>query len=99
MNNLAQTLKTVNFDGLPVFFTENGYLNATAIAKHYGKRVQHYLDSDRTQDYLSALKEYLTEDGKTASEQNQLVIIVKGGNPDEQGTWLHPNLPLTLPVG
>lgn len=32
MSNLPQKLKTVNFDGLPVVFTENGYLNATKIA-------------------------------------------------------------------
>lgn len=92
MSNLPQTLKTVNFDGLPVTFTENGYLNATMIAKHYGKRVQHQLSNERTKDYIRALNEYLSEAVKTASEQNQLVMLVKGGNPTEQGTWLHPKL-------
>lgn len=101
MSNLPQTLKTVNFDGLPVAFTENGYLNATMIAKHYGKRVKDYLRNERTQDYIRALNEHLSEAVKTASqsdginlpsEQNQLVMVVKGGNPTEQGTWLHPKL-------
>lgn len=92
MSTLTQNLKTVNFDGLPVAFTNSGYLNATMIAKHYGKRVQHYLSNERTQDYICALNEHLGEAVKTASEQTQLVIIVKGGKHQEQGTWLHPKL-------
>lgn len=92
MSNLPQKLKTVNFDGLPVAFTENGYLNATKIAKHYGKQVRDYLINNRTQDYIRALNEHLSEAVKTASEQNQLVIVVKGGKSAEQGTWLHPKL-------
>lgn len=104
MSNLPQTLKTVNFDGLPVAFTENGYLNATMIAKHYGKRVQNYLKSERTQDYIRALNEHLSEAPKTASvdddseapkraSQNNLVIVQKGNSHEfEQGTWLHPKL-------
>ena len=92
MSNLPQTLKTVNFDGISVSFTENGYLNATMIAKHYGKRVQNYLKSERTQDYLRALDEHLSEAPKTAS-QNSLVIVKKGNSQEfEQGTWLHPKL-------
>ena len=31
------------------------------IAKHYGKRVQNYLKSERTQDYIRALDEHLSE--------------------------------------
>lgn len=103
MNNLPQNLKTVNFDGLPVAFTENGYLNATMIAKHYGKRVQNYLKSERTQDYIRALDEHLSEAVFTASvenseapkraSQNDLVIVQKGNSQEfEQGTWLHPKL-------
>lgn len=106
MANLPQTLKTVNFDGISVSFTENGYLNATKIAKHYGKQVRDYLINNRTKDYIRALDEHLSEAPKTASqidgknseapkmasEQNQLVIIVKGGKSNEQGTWLHPKL-------
>lgn len=103
MSNLPQKLKTVNFDGLPVAFTENGYLNATMIAKHYGRQVRDYLINNRTKDYMNALNEHLSEalfgasvenaDGRNRlSEQNQLVIVVKGGKSDEQGTWLHPKL-------
>lgn len=101
MSNLPQKLKTVNFDGLPVAFTENGYLNATMIAKHYGRQVRDYLINNRTKDYMNALNEHLSEAVKTASqsdgrnrlsEQNQLVIVVKGGKSSEQGTWLHPKL-------
>lgn len=101
MSTLTQNLKTVNFDGLPVAFTENGYLNATMIAKHYGKRVKDYLRNERTQDYMRALNEHLSEAVKTASQsdgrnipsQNALVIVKKGNSREfEQGTWLHPKL-------
>lgn len=51
-----------------------------------------YLINNRTQDYIRALNEHLSEAVKTASEQNQLVIVVKGGKSTEQGTWLHPKL-------
>ena len=92
MSNLPQTLKTINYDGVSVSFTKNGYLNATKIAKHYGKQVRDYLINNRTKDYIRALDEHLSEAPETASQQNQLVIIVKGGKSSEQGTWLHPKL-------
>lgn len=87
MSNLPQATQIVNFGEIEVIFTNAAYLNATAIAKHFGKRVQHYLDSERTQDYIMALSEAV----KTASQN--LVIIKKGNSKNfEQGTWLHPKL-------
>lgn len=81
---------TQYFQDTPVLFHDNGYLNATSIAKLFHKRVQKYLKSERTQDYIFALASSEAPNG--ASEENQLVIIQKGGVSGEQGTWLHPKL-------
>lgn len=56
--NMAASLETqkephmaniisADFNGTPVTFRNDAYLNASAIAAHFGKRAQHYLDSDR----------------------------------------------------
>lgn len=76
------------FENAPVTFTSEAYLNATQIAKHFNKRVQHYLDSDRTQEYIQEL----TKAANPAFQENQLVIIKKGSPENGGGTWLHPKL-------
>lgn len=81
-----------SFGDYAVSFNQAGFLNATQIAKQYGKRVQHYLASERTQEYITALSEHLSKAEKTALTTNQLVIVQKGGNVHFSGTWLHPKL-------
>ena len=81
------SIQTFNFGNVAVSFNQSAFLNATEIAKHFGKRVQHYLDSERTQEYILALSEAV----KTASQN---LVIVRKGNSKQftQGTWLHPKL-------
>ncbi|HFA1312160.1 TPA: KilA-N domain-containing protein [Neisseria gonorrhoeae] len=89
------SIQTFSFNRFSVFFQENGYLNATAIAEQYDKRVGNYLRNERTQEYITALNERLfnPETRNRATAENQLVIIKKGGNDKKsQGTWLHPKL-------
>lgn len=87
MSNQISTIQSFSFNDIQVSFSQDAFLNATAIAKQFGKRVQNYLKSEQTQEYITALAEALFG----ASKQNQLVIIKKGGN-GTQGTWLHPKL-------
>ncbi|ULJ67471.1 KilA-N domain-containing protein [Wielerella bovis] len=96
MNTSIQTLSFQNFT---VSFRADGYLNATEIAQSFGKRVQHYLANERTQEYITALAEAVKtasgnpETQNRATAENQLVIVKKGGNDKSaQGTWLHPKL-------
>lgn len=92
---LNPSIQSLSFDGVLVHFDNDAYLNATAIAKQFNKRVGDYLRNARTQEYIAALGEYLTKNpvtGKTVTEQNQLVILIQGGTPEEQGTWIHPKL-------
>ena len=89
------SIQTFSFNQFSVSFQENGYLNATAIAEQYDKRVGNYLRNERTQEYITALTERLfnPETRNRATAENQLVIIKKGGNDKKsQGTWLHPKL-------
>ncbi|HFA9674863.1 TPA: KilA-N domain-containing protein [Neisseria gonorrhoeae] len=89
------SIQTFSFNRFSVSFQENGYLNATAIAEQYDKRVGNYLRNERTQEYITALNERLfnPETRNRAMAENQLVIIKKGGNDKKsQGTWLHPKL-------
>ncbi|EEG33654.1 KilA-N domain-containing protein [Neisseria flavescens] len=89
------SIQTISFNQFSVSFQENGYLNATAIAEQYDKRVGNYLRNERTQEYIAALNERLfnPETRNRVTAENQLVIIRKGGNDKKsQGTWLHPKL-------
>ena len=86
------SIQTFNFNHTAVFFRNDGYLNATSIAKHFGKRPETYLKTDSTQQYIAALSEHLSITLKSVIDKNQLVIIKKGSSCNGGGTWLHPKL-------
>ena len=80
-----------SFGNIAVSFNDCGYLNATQIAKQFDKRINNYLRSEQTQQYIEALYQNL-KTRNSAMDKNQLVIIQKGGNVHFSGTWLHPKL-------
>jgi hypothetical protein len=84
------SIKTLSFGSTAVSFRQDGFLNATQIAAHFGKLPKDYLKTEQTQQYIAALAESLSERTKILTDKNQLVIIKRGGA--EQGTWLHPKL-------
>lgn len=84
------SIQTFNFQNFSVSFNEAGYLNATQIAKHFGKRPNDYLLLEQTQNYISALIEHFSTTRKIVVQYNQIVIVQNGGN--NRGTWLHPKL-------
>lgn len=90
---------TINYKlTMPVLFqSKDAWINATQIAKQFGKSPKDYLKTERTQEYVAALLKSMfnVEESvalKILTEQNQLVKIVQGGNPEYQGTWIHPKL-------
>lgn len=86
-------VSVLNFGNTPVSFRQDGFLNATSIAAHFGKLPKDYLKTEQTQQYISALAESLSERTKILTDENQLVIIKKGNSKNfTQGTWLHPKL-------
>lgn len=70
--------------------TVDGYINATAMCKAVGKQLNDYARLKSTEAFLSVAN---TETGIPVSE---LIQIVKGGRPEEQGTWVHPKIAINL---
>jgi len=69
-------------------FTKNGYVNATEMAKPFKKRTSNFLRLDATKEYIEALKV------RYSDPSNGIVTVLQGGNPELQGTWLHPKMAL-----
>lgn len=71
---------------------KDGYINATALAKAYeaksGKRrdVSSWLKNKKTKEDLLHLSVV------TGIVVTDLYQVFQGGNPEEQGTWIHPKL-------
>ena len=69
---------------------KDGYINATAMCKVVGKQFYDYARISPTKAFLGALG---SETGIPVSE---LIQVVKGGNPQLQGTWVHPQVAINL---
>lgn len=79
------------FQNHTVYFNNDAYLNATAIASEYAKRAQYYLENKETQEYIAELKAF-SKGRIPAFHTNQLVTVKKGSPENGGGTWLHPKL-------
>lgn len=69
---------------------KDGYINATAMCQAVGKLFGHYRERGTTQQFLEALS---ADIGIPISE---LVQSFKGGDPNLQGTWVHPDVAINL---
>lgn len=93
MNSITLPVTQHIFQNTQVFFQSNAFVNANSMASGFNKKPENYLRTNRTKEYIEALKKALFPVAlKSATKQNQLVIINQGGKPEEQGTWLHPKL-------
>lgn len=63
--------------------SESGYWNATQMCQANGKKLSHWRKLKTTEEYI---QELAADAGIPASE---LLSIRKGGNSQEQGTWIH----------
>lgn len=68
----------------------DGYINATAMCGANGKLFGHYRERAATEEFLTELS---TDIGIPIS---QLVQSIKGGDPQVQGTWVHPDVAVNL---
>lgn len=68
----------------------DGYINATALCQASNKLMGHYLELASTKAFLQELS---SDIGIPISE---LVQVIKGGNPQFQGTWVHPQVAIHL---
>ena len=77
-----------NWNGAIISFEKrNGkvMVNATEMAKPFGKRVSDWLSNQSTKEFI----EELTVTRKSVTADFQAIVIRQGGDPNEQGTWLH----------
>lgn len=88
-----QNVIPFEYQGHLVHFSTEGWINATNIAKRFGKRPAKWLELPSTKSYMAALAKAL---GKTDVRKSDfgLVRAQKGGT--QQGTWLHPKLAVSF---
>lgn len=87
-----EALQILNYEGHEIEFNMSNtsmMINATEMAKVFGKRVAHFLKSDHAQAFIEALK--FTPNGvNLESLPDDQIIKTKG----RSGTWMHPYLAL-----
>lgn len=82
----TELIKTFDYEGNPITFESgNGLMvNATQMAKRFGKEPKHWLLNQATRDFIAELSEVRN---LTSAD---LVQIKRGGN--KQGTWFHKDV-------
>ena len=68
----------------------DGYVNATAMCKAYGRQWSHYMENARTSQYLQALSTSL------GIPRDLLIQSITTGANELRGTWVHPRLAIDL---
>ena len=68
----------------------DGYINATAMCKAAGKLWGHYFENKATKEFLKELSSVI------GIPITALVCTIQGGNPQQQGTWIHPKIAINL---
>ena len=64
------------------------FVNATTMAKSFGKKPVHWLDNQQAKDFIGELS--VVRNRTTAD----LLQVTQGGTPNEQGTWMHEDVAL-----
>lgn len=84
----TSSIQIFRYNGSPITFNnaDSVMVNATEMAKPFGKRTNDFLSSKSTQELISSLS------AKTGISATGLVVVNQGGN--NQGTWLHEDLAL-----
>ena len=68
----------------------DGYINATAMCKAAGRPWNRYWDTGPTQRFIQALS------ADTGIPVSELAQRLRGGIPELQGTWVHPQVAIHL---
>lgn len=97
MNSITSVATlTKDFNGLPIVFREDGYINMTKAAKAFGKKdAYEFIRLPSTQDYIHAIAQVYIEEGKAGifpvnEEGAHMLYDVKKGRYG--GTFCHPKL-------
>lgn len=89
----THALHLEEFNGATVSFRNDGWVNATQMAKPFGKRTLHFLQLLSTKAFVGALAK---DSGVMTESPSSLVETIRGVHSDgrQQGTWMHPDLAL-----
>ena len=68
----------------------DGYINATAMCKAAGKQFNDYARLKSTKPFVHALRD------ETGIPVTELIQSLRGGFPELQGTWVHPQIAIHL---
>ncbi len=68
----------------------DGYINATALCKAAGKNFADYARLESTKEYIEELS------SETGIPISALIQSIRGGIPEFQGTWVHPQVAINL---
>lgn len=84
------TNQIFQYNGSPITFLKGDsvMVNATEMAKPFGKRCNDFLSTKQTKELISSLS------AKTGISATGLVTVNQGGN--NQGTWMHEDLALVF---
>lgn len=79
-----------HYQGQPVRFNSEGWINATDVAKRFSKKPAKWLELPSTKNYMAALARHL---GHIVDVQKSDFKLVEASRVRGQaGTWLHPKL-------
>ena len=89
---IVQTNQTFRYNGSPITFQrgDSVMVNATEMAKPFGKRTYDWLSNKKTEELTACVS------AVTGIPVTGLVQVRQGGAPEEQGTWLHEDLALVF---
>lgn len=79
---MTNQLITKQWNAKTLTFREDGYFNMTKAAKQFGKRLDSFMKSPETKEYVEALKPTI--------RGTDPIHAIRGGRTP--GTWLHPKL-------
>ena len=68
----------------------DGYINATAMCKAAGRKMNDYTRLNTTKPFIGELSSV------TGIPVTRLVLTISGGTPHLQGTWVHPQVAVNL---
>jgi hypothetical protein len=80
------SLTLLEYNGIKIPQRPNGYINATKMCQTGGKLWSNFWQLKSTQDYVEVLANVLQ------IPKTKLTSTIQGGNPWQQGTWIHPRL-------
>lgn len=82
-------LLTKSHNGMAFTFREDGWFNMTKAAKHFGKRLDHFMASPDTKEYIEEVSKVLSP---KSGDKSPITVQRGNGNLPSVGTWAHPKL-------